>query len=441
MAEAPNDAIVASLRRALEANPDDAVLRLHLAQTLLSGGDPAGAITEASVALRSDPGNGQALGLLAAAATALSTPPASATPGAPAAPVAPAGSAAPPVPAAPAVPAAPPEPGTFDWEQAEHEVGSTVPPPFVERVPVGPLADDDAAAPVEVARETVTLADVGGLDDVKRRLEESFLAPMRNAEVAKAFGKSLRGGLLLYGPPGCGKTFLARAVAGELGATFMSVSMTDVIGPHIGETQRNLKAVFDEARGQAPTVLFIDEIDSIGMRRGALSGGGAAWLRQMVNELLMQLDSMSGDNDGLYVLAATNNPWDLDEALLRPGRLDRTILVSPPDPNARASILRHHLRDRPIAGIDVEHLASVTDGFSGADLEHLAVTAAEKAMMQSIAQGSISPITMDHLGAALREIKPSTVAWLESARNVVRFSNANGRYDDLAALLSGKKRR
>ncbi len=428
MADAPETPIVASLRRALEANPDDVVLRLHLAQTLLAAGHAAGAIAEASIALQADPGNRQALGLLAAAATALSTP-ALSTPAAPA--------------ASEDTPDTSDTSGGFDWEQAEQEVGSAVPPPFVERVPVSPLAEDDdaAGAPLEVARETVTLSDVGGLDDVKRRLEESFLAPMRNADVARAFGKSLRGGLLLYGPPGCGKTFLARAVAGELGATFMSVSMTDVIGAYMGETQKNLKRVFDEARAQAPTVLFIDEIDSIGIRRGALSGGGAAWLRQMVNELLLQLDSMSGDNDGLYVLAATNNPWDLDEALLRPGRLDRSILVSPPDAVARASILRHHLKDRPIAGIDVGHLAAVTDGFSGADLEHVAVTAAEKAMMQSIAQGSISPITMDHLDAALREIKPSTLAWLDSARNVVRFSNANGRYDDLAALLNGKKRR
>ncbi|MEG9247505.1 AAA family ATPase [Arthrobacter sp. Soc17.1.1.1] len=433
MADAPETPIVASLRRALAANPDDVVLRLHLAQTLLSAGDAAGAIAEASIALQADPGNRQALGLLAAAATALSTPAETMPPAAPSAPAAPAG--------AQDAQDAPGTSGGFDWEQAEQEVGSAVPPPFVERVPVSPLAEDDGSgAPVEVAREAVTLADVGGLDDVKRRLEESFLAPMRNADVARAFGKSLRGGLLLYGPPGCGKTFLARAVAGELGATFMSVSMTDVIGAYMGETQKNLKRVFDEARAQAPTVLFIDEIDSIGMRRGALSGGGAAWLRQMVNELLLQLDSMSGDNDGLYVLAATNNPWDLDEALLRPGRLDRSILVSPPDAAARASILRHHLKDRPIAGIDVGHLAAATEGFSGADLEHVAVTAAEKAMMQSIAHGSISPITMDHLDAALREIRPSTLAWLASARNVVRFSNADGRYDDLAALLDRKRR-
>jgi AAA+ superfamily predicted ATPase len=421
-----SDPIIDSLRRALGAAPDDVVLRLHLAQTLLAAGDPAAAIAEASTALSTDPTSEQARQILAAAATALSAPPPTHLPdGEP---------ETPPVPA----PAA-----DFDWDHAEREVGSAVPPPFVEggRVPLGATADDGAGAIVEQPRGRVTLADVGGLDDVKQRLEESFLAPMRNAEVARAFGKSLRGGLLLYGPPGCGKTFLARAIAGELGATFMSVSMTDVVGSFMGETEKNLKRIFDGARAQAPTVLFIDEIDSIGMRRGAISGGGAGWLRQMVNELLMQLDSMSGDNDGLYVLAATNSPWDLDEALLRPGRLDRSILVSPPDPTARASILRHHLKDRPIAGVDVEYLASVTENFSGADLEHLAVTASEKAMMESIARGSIAPITMDHLAVALQEIKPSTVAWLESARNVVRFSNANGRYDDLAALLKGTKGR
>lgn len=427
MGEPISESIVSSLRRALEGNPTDVVLRLHLAQMLLASGDAAGAITEASTALGSDPNNQQALHILASAAKALTTPP-----------------------EVPSVSTArsselPSTTGSsrFDWEQAEHEIGSAVPPPFVQagQIPVTTMRDDEGVVPVDISRESVTLADVGGLDDVKQRLEESFLAPMRNAEVAKAFGKSLRGGLLLYGPPGCGKTFLARAIAGELGATFMAVSMTDVIGGVMGETEKNLKRIFDEARFRVPTVLFIDEIDSIGLRRGSLTGGGAGWLRQMVNELLQQLDSMSGDNDGLYVLAATNSPWDLDEALLRPGRLDRTILVSPPDHRARLSILHHHLKNRPIAGVDIEQLASSTEGFSGADLEHLAVTAAEKAMMESIAQGSITPITMKHLLNALKEIRPSTVAWLESARNVVRFSNASGRYDDLAALVNGKKRR
>ena len=430
MTQASDDPIVASLRRALDANPGDVVLRLHLAQTLLTAGNAAGAIAEASIALQADPGNGQALGLLAAAATALSTP---AGPAAPAAPAAPAGPAESSGPAA----SSPATSGGFDWEQAEQEVGSAVPPPFVERVPVGPLADDDAgAAPVEIAREAVTLSDVGGLDDVKRRLEESFLAPMRNAAVARAFGKSLRGGLLLYGPPGCGKTFLARAVAGELGAVFMSVTMTDILDPYHGVTEKNMKAVFDSARAHSPTVLFLDEVDAIGMKRSGL--GHHAMIRQMVNQLLIEMDSMAGNNDGLYLLAATNHPWDLDEALLRPGRLDRTLLVTPPDFEARRTILEYHLRDRPLAGIDLTSIASRTEMFSGADLAHICVTAAEKAMTESIQANRICPISMTHIDAALEEIGPSTLAWLESSRNVVKFSNDHGRYNDLAEYLRSR---
>ncbi|MDO5745958.1 MAG: ATP-binding protein, partial [Micrococcaceae bacterium] len=284
----------------------------------------------------------------------------------------------------------------------------------------------------------VTLADVGGLQAVKTRLDESFLAPMRNSEIARAFGKSLRGGLLLYGPPGCGKTFLARAVAGELGARFMSVVMTDVLSSYIGQTEKNLKAVFDAARAETPTVLFLDEVDALGMRRGSLTGS-ASWLRQMVNQLLLEMDSMAGNNDGLYILAATNHPWDLDEALLRPGRLDRTVLVTPPDVSARTAILHYHLKQRPVAGIDLGSLAGRTEGLSGADLEHLCTTAAEKAMMESIAANEIIPLNMKHMEMALAEVKASTLPWLESARNVVRFSNEHGRYDELASYLRSRK--
>ena len=284
----------------------------------------------------------------------------------------------------------------------------------------------------------MTLADVGGLHAVKQRLHESFLQPMKHAGIAKAFGKSLRGGLLLYGPPGCGKTFLARAVAGELGASFINVTMTDVLDSYVGRTEQNLHEVFMEARRKAPAVLFLDEVDALGMRRSSLSGS-SAWLRQMVNQLLIEMDSTAGTNDGLYVLAATNHPWDLDEALLRPGRLDRMVLVIPPDPAARDAILRYHLANRPIAGIDIPAIVQRTDGFSGADLEHICVTAAEKAMTDSINAGELQPISMNHIQQALGEITASTSPWLEQSRNVVRFANRDGRYNDLADYLRARK--
>lgn len=435
-----NHALIVSLAKAVQAVPDDADLRVHLAQLLHEAGRHAEALTQINEVIQRDHGNAAALGLLGPVSAALT--------GAPAAPhqdvertehrQADAASAHESAAETPSAAARPADESSFDWDAASRELGSGILPPFTEeKIPVAG-GDDETVAPTEPAAPSITLAEVGGLQHVKDRLNESFLAPMRNAEIAKAFGKSLRGGLLLYGPPGCGKTFLARAVAGELGASFIAVSMADVLGPHVGETEKNLRAVFDSARQAAPAVLFLDEIDALGMRRGSLSGS-ASWMRQMVNQLLMEMDSLAADNDGLYVLAATNHPWDLDEALLRPGRLDRSVLVTPPDAEARESIVRYHLERRPIAGINLAQIAAKTDGFSGADLEHVCTTAAEKAMMASISSNQVEPLTMEHINQALAEVKPSTLPWLEAARNVVRFSNEHGRYDELAEYLVSRK--
>lgn len=425
-----NEVLIESLIRAVQAAPDDAALRLHLAQLLAGAQRHPEALAHINAVIQQEPGNAAALGLLGEVTSALI--------GTPAVPTAPAAEA----PATESEQLPEPESAEisedYDWNAAAAQFSEALPAPFVEQhIDMGG-EEPNPEPPVEPAGEPVTLKDVGGLQNVKDRLNESFLAPMRNAAIAKAFGKSLRGGLLLYGPPGCGKTFVARAVAGELQANFMAVTMTDILDSHLGNTEKNIKAVFDKARANTPTVLFFDEVDAVGLRRGSLTGS-SSWLRQMVNQLLMEMDSLNADNDGLYILAATNHPWDLDEALLRPGRLDRTVLVTPPDAAARESILRHHLERRPIAGIDLGWIIERTDGFSGADLEHLSTTAAEKAMMQSIAANQVIPVSMEHVQLALEEVKPSTLPWLESARNVVRFSNENGRYDDLAGYLKSRK--
>jgi len=352
-------------------------------------------------------------------------------------------------------------PGGVDWTRLESELGLDVPPPFVAgatpgaaRTPTPPPPDDappppprlvpahddeadDADGLLEVSRETITLADVGGLEPVKKRIREAFLEPMRNQAIARAFGKSLRGGLLLYGPPGTGKTFMARAVAGELGARFLTVTLADILNRWQGESEKSLHELFQRARRLAPAVLFLDEVDAIGGKRAQYSGSSG--MRTIVNQLLQEMDGIGSDNDGLFVLGATNHPWDVDTALLRPGRFDRVVLVLPPDEPAREAILRHHLAGRPVAGIDLPAIAAQTDGFSGADLEHLCASAAEKAMMDSIASGEVRPVTMSDVRAALQEVRPSTTAWLQSARNVVTFANPDGRYDDLAAYLRARR--
>ncbi|WP_225824669.1 ATP-binding protein [Streptomyces naphthomycinicus] len=416
----PEDSpLIQSLRTAVGAAPADVPLRLHLAGLLLDAGRSEAAVAEVAVALQHAPADAQARQLMA---RAMGIPAGQPTPEPPR-------TDEPPAPARP----------RFDWGAAEEQVGDVVPPRFVE-APVRADGDGEPgdAGAWDVERPgRVRLADVGGMREVKDRLEAAFLAPLRHPELRRLYGKSLRGGLLLYGPPGCGKTFIARAVAGELGASFLSVSVNDVLDMWIGNSERNMHEIFQTARRQAPCVVFLDELDALGGKRGRSAHSG---MRNTVNQLLTELDGIdAGANEGVFVLAATNVPWDVDNALRRPGRLDRTLLVLPPDTPAREAVLRYHLRERPIENVDLARLAKATDGLSGADLAHLCEAAAERALLDSARTGTVRMIGMKDLLAAAAEIAPSTEPWFAAARNVAMFANEGGTYDDLITYL--KKRR
>ncbi|HTX81481.1 MAG TPA: tetratricopeptide repeat protein [Streptosporangiaceae bacterium] len=419
-------AVIASLRNAVSALPDDIALRMHLARLLLTAGHPDEAVTHLGAILQADPANSDALTLLASQ-HAEASPAAEAS----------AAIAASPAHAASPAPAVPRQPDGFDWAEAEAELSDVLPPMFI--TPEGASADDgegnQAAGAFDAERPGLVLADVAGMTEVKARLEAAFLAPMRNPELRKLYGKSLRGGLLLYGPPGCGKTFIARAVAGELGARFMAVSFADVVDMYVGSSERNIHEIFETARENSPCVIFLDEVDAIGQKRSQLR---STPMRSAVNQLLLELDDVTGGNDGVFVLAATNHPWDIDSALRRPGRLDRTLLVLPPDEEARAAVFRYHLRDRPVAGIQLAALAGRTDGYSGADIAHICESAAELALLDSARTGQVRLIGQDDLLAAVRQVRPSLGPWFESARNVALFANDGG-YDDLAAYLKKRK--
>ncbi|WP_328944712.1 ATP-binding protein [Streptomyces sp. NBC_00250] len=418
--------LIRSLRAAVAAAPDDVPLRLHFGELLLSEGRNDEAVAEAAVALQHAPGDAGARALMV---RAMGMPPA------PAPATAPAASA----PEPPEVPAGQ-APG-FDWDAAEQQVQDLVGPRFLEdpQAADGGGATGDTAAWDVDAPGSVRLADVGGMDEVKDRLEAAFLAPMRNPELRRLYGKSLRGGLLLYGPPGCGKTFIARAVAGELGANFLTVSLSDVLDMWIGASEKNIHDIFETARRQAPCVVFLDELDALGAKRSRTHHSG---LRNVVNQLLTELDGIASGagNEGVFVLAATNVPWDVDIALRRPGRLDRTLLVLPPDATARESILRYHLRERPIEAVDLGKLVKATEDFSGADLAHVCETAAEAALLDSARSGSVRLITTKDLLGAAKQIKPSTEPWFAAARNVAMFANEGGLYDDLLAHLKKKRK-
>jgi hypothetical protein len=416
----PEAAVLASLRRAVEAMPDDAGLRLHLAGLLLDAGLREEAIRHLGAIVHADPGNAAALGLLLRASAEAGEA---------------SGAAGGPVPAPPAsgTGGAAGGSGGFDWATAETEFSGSVPPMFITSgaaVDPGPVPDADQAEP------GLVLADVAGMTEVKARLEAAFLAPLRNPELRRLYHKSLRGGLLLYGPPGCGKTFIARAVAGELGAQFMTVSFADVIDMYVGQSERNIHQLFANARKIAPCVLFLDEVDAIGQKRSQLRNSA---MRTAVNQLLLELDDVNGTNEGVFILGASNHPWDVDSALRRPGRFDRMLLVLPPDPTAREAVFRFHLRDRPVAGIELTRLAALTDGYSAADIAHACESAAEFALLDSAASGTVRMIGQGDLVRAIGDITPSIGPWFESARNVALFANEGGAYDDLAAYLKKRK--
>jgi AAA+ superfamily predicted ATPase len=455
-----------SLRNAVTAMPDDVPLRLHLATMLMRAGQRDEAVRHLGAVLQREPGNAEAIRMLTAPAEA---PGRSAS--APAEPDGPseraAGYPSPPpgTPSAADRPAGLPEAKTpeigasdaptadlgapqlgdagtgeapadgYDWSQAEDELRDVLPTMFVGEAGSVSAGLDEARA-YDAESTGLTLADVSGLDEVKKRLEAAFLAPMRNPDLRKLYGKSLRGGLLLYGPPGCGKTFIARAVAGELGARFITVSFADLIDMFVGRSERNIHELFEVARRNAPCVVFLDEVDAIGQKRSQLRNTP---MRSAVNQLLLELDDVASDNTGVFLLAATNHPWDVDSALRRPGRFDRTLLVLPPDGPAREGVFRYHLRERPVAGIDLGKLSRLTDGYSGADIAHICETAAERALLDSVKRGEARLIGQDDLEAAVGEVRPSLGTWFETARNVALFANEGGAYDDLVAYL--RKRR
>ncbi len=397
-----SDQLLASLRSAVEAAPQDVALRLHLAEMLAAAGEGGEAVRQAAAVLQQDPDCAAALKLIAQGTNGAQM-------------------------------CSAPEHNPDDTEtlrRLEAELSGIAPPMYVEAD--GDGADDDS---YEIEPAELRLADVAGMSEVKARLEAAVLAPMRNPELSRLYGKTVRGGLLLYGPPGCGKTFISRALAGEMGAGFLAVSLADVLDMYIGQSERNVRDIFQTARGRAPCVVFLDEVDALGQKRSHLRNSAA---RGTVNQLLSEMDGLER-NDGVYVIGATNHPWDVDVALRRPGRFDRMMLVLPPDEPAREAIFRHHLRGRPIANIDSRKLARMTDGYSGADLAYVCEGAAEKALMDSAQTGSPRMIEMRDLEDSVKEVKPSIGAWLETARNVAEFANEGGSYDELLVYL--RKRR
>ncbi len=292
----------------------------------------------------------------------------------------------------------------------------------------GPEATDVA----EIEQPQITFEDVGGMEKVKEEIRIKIIHPIAHPEIYQAYGKSIGGGILMYGPPGCGKTHLARATAGEVQASFVAVGLHDVLDMYMGQSEHNLHNIFELARRTAPCVLFFDEVDALGAKRSDLRYSS---MRQVINQFLSELDGIHGVNEGVLVLAATNAPWHLDSALRRPGRFDRVIFVPPPDQEAREAILRILLTDKPTRDVDYPKLARATSKFSGADLKGAVDTAVEEKLREAMKRGIPTPLTTRDLHAAIKQVRPTTQDWFETARNYAIYANQSGLYNEILDYL------
>ena len=294
--------------------------------------------------------------------------------------------------------------------------------------------EDSASTILDIETEpSITMDDIAGLQDLKNQIYRKIVRPFENPDLYEKFKRRAGGGLLMYGPPGCGKTMIAKAVAHECKAQFFEIHAGEILDKHVGVAEKRILDIFERGRTAQPSVLFFDEIEALAHRRNYINNNSQ---NALISTILREMDGVSKENNGLLFLGATNVPWSIDPAFKRPGRFDRTLFVPPPDQIARNYLLKNLLKERPVdENVTLKRLVAKTTGYSGADLKALVETAVDYAIDESTVGDEISPITNKHLSEALREINPSIGEWLGLAKGFVEYGNQDGQYDDLKKFL------
>ncbi|MDI9643974.1 MAG: CDC48 family AAA ATPase [Candidatus Verstraetearchaeota archaeon] len=275
------------------------------------------------------------------------------------------------------------------------------------------VVKEEPVKEVDTSRPKVSYEDIGGLEDAKEKIREMIELPMRHPELFKHLGIEPPKGILMYGPPGCGKTLLAKAVANESGANFISINGPEIMSKFYGESEQKLREIFEEAEKNAPSIIFIDEIDSIAPKREEVTGEVE---RRVVAQLLSLMDGLKSRGQ-VIVIAATNRPDAIDPALRRPGRFDRELAISMPDKKARQEILQVHVRGMPLSeDVNIEEIAGMTHGHSGADLAALCREAAMRALRRFLPKLDLQKQTIP--ASILSALKVSKADFLEAMREI-----------------------
>ncbi len=264
----------------------------------------------------------------------------------------------------------------------------------------------DASQWIVKDKPTIGFDDIAGLDDIKHEIRLKMIYPFSHPELAQRYGISVGGGLLLWGPPGTGKTMMAKAIAHEIDATFFVISPAQVMSKWVGEAEQNIRKLFDAAKAERTSVIFIDEVEALVPRRKSDS---STVMQRVVPQILQELEGFDRKGDrALLFIGATNKPWLLDEAMMRPGRLDSHVYVGLPDAPARFKLLEIHLAKRPLADdLDMGALCDRLDGYSGADIKNICQQAAQIPFMEAVGGREPRAITMADVSGVLARTLPS----------------------------------
>ena len=266
---------------------------------------------------------------------------------------------------------------------------------------------DAPKAPMPVDKPSITFDDIAGLEEVKEQIRIKMIYPFLHPKKAKRYRIRSGGGILLYGPPGTGKTMIARAVSAELEAPFYSIAPSDILNKWVGESEKNINALFETARGSDRAVIFIDEVESLTPRRRDAQEGSV--MQRVVPQILSALDGFDRkESTALLFVGATNEPWSIDTAILRPGRLDEKIYVALPDEPSRRKILELNLDGVPLAGdVDCNALAGRLEGYSGADIAYLCRKVCELAFQEAVTEATADEIDAAAFDGVLDWLRPS----------------------------------
>lgn len=310
----------------------------------------------------------------------------------------------------------------FYRQSAKYEATAAVSKKKLYELSMEQEVDEASARVIQIKpfKSEISFKDVAGLEKIKERLFQKVILPLKRPDLLKKYGRRMNNGILLYGSPGGGKTYIAKAIAGEADAYMLVPGINQILGEFFGTSEKNLRVIFDQARNYAPCIIFFDEFDAIAGKRSSYGGsdehGGTSSMKQIVNSLLTEMDGMAGKSEGIYIVATTNRPWDIDPGVKRSGRIGEMLYFKPPSLPERVEAFKYHLKNKRIQNINYQKLARATDGYSQSDIATICENATDIPILHEYKTNQEGSTTMAHLLLTIAKTPNTIDSWYLQAR-------------------------